>query len=116
MSMKMLQFRYYNDGNTNNNPSDWNWTHYCSIDTFKRYAPITSIGIQSLPGTKFYLNGSLNPIILGISGIFELDVSNTSATINNLRIDQDSMNLIKTLDNGYLIIDIIYEEQGGLKI
>jgi len=25
------------------------------------------------------------------------------------------MDLIKKLENGYLIIDIIYEEQGGLK-
>ena len=51
---------------------------------------------------------------MGVSGIFELDISNTSATINSLRIDQESMDLIRTLENGYLIIDIIYEEQGGL--
>ena len=116
MAMRMLQFRYYKDNNQNNSPMNWNWTYYCAADTFKSYSPIVSIGIQSLPGTKFYLNDSLNPIILGVSGIFELDVSNTSATINNLRIDQKSMDLIRTLDNGFLIIDIVYEEQGGLKI
>lgn len=114
MATKMLQFRYYKDNNKNNNPQNWNWTHYCSPDTFKQYSPIVSIGIQSLPGIKFYLNDSLNPIIIGVSGIFELDISNTSATINSLRIDQQSINLIKSLENGYLIIDIIYEEQGGL--
>lgn len=114
--VRMLQFRYYADNNKNNYPLDWNWTQYCSSNTFKKYSPIVSIGIQTLPGTKFYLNGSLNPIIIGVSGIFELDVTNTSTTINNLHIDQKSMELIKNRENGYLIIDLIYEEQGGLKV
>ena len=109
--MRMIQFRYYKDNNLNNNPMNWNWTYYCSSNTFKQYAPITSIGIQSLPGVKFYLNDSINPIILGISGVFELDVSNTSATINNLRIDQKSMDLIRNSENGFLIIDMVCDEQ-----
>jgi hypothetical protein len=36
--------------------------------------PIVQLGIQSVPGTKFYLNGSNNPIIIGNTGIYELDL------------------------------------------
>ena len=110
MATRMLQFRYYYDGNENNNPN-WKWQLYCTANSFKKYSPITAIGVQTLPGTKIYLNGSITPIIIGNSGIFELDVANTSATINNFRVDQESMKLIRDLQNGYIIIDIVYEEQ-----
>lgn len=115
MATRMAQFRYYKDGASNNFP-DWTWTRYCTSESFKKYSPIISLGIQTIPGTKFYLNSSLKPIIVGNSGIFELDVKNTSATINNIRIDQDSMELLKNLPNGYLIIDIVYEEQKEMNV
>ena len=36
--VRMLQFRYYADNNKNNYPLDWNWTQYCSSNTFKKYS------------------------------------------------------------------------------
>ena len=115
MATKITQFRYYADGNPNNYPLEWTWPHYCTSETFKKYSPIKQLGIQTLPGTRLYINSSNTPIIVGSTGIFELDVATTTATINGLRIEQDSMELIRNLDNGYLIIDIVYGDQGGNK-
>lgn len=106
----MTQFRYYADENNNNSPN-WRWTQYCATESFKAYSPILSLGVQTLPGTKFFINDSLTPIIIGNSGIFELDVSNTSVSINNIRFDQQSMETISSKQNGYLLIDVIYEDQ-----
>lgn len=108
MATRITQFRYYAEGNENNFPQENSWPSYCSQETFKKYSPILQLGIQTLPGTKIYINSSINPIIIGATGIFELDVTNTSASINGLRVDQTSMELIRDLPNGYLIIDLVY--------
>lgn len=110
MATKIAQFRYYAEQNSNNQPQDWSWATYCEASTFKNYSPILQLGIQTLPGTQLYINSSTTPIIVGHTGIFELDVTNTSASIANLRIEQSSMQQIKDLPNGYLIIDIVYEK------
>jgi len=55
MATKMMQFRYYKDyikGDTviddsvnYNYPETWDWTRYCTTDSFKKYSPIISLGI-----------------------------------------------------------------------
>lgn len=112
MATRMVQFRYYAENNANNFPVENSWASYCTQETFKKYSPILQLGIQTLPGTRFYINSGITPIIIGATGIFELDVTNTSASITSLRIDQASMEQIKKLENGYLIIDLVYGEQG----
>lgn len=71
------------------------------------------MGIQALPGTKFYLNdiNALNrePIIIGRTGIFELSLN--QAKINSIAFDEKSMETINTNENAYLIVDILYEEE-----
>lgn len=111
---RMVQLRYYTEGNANNYPSNITWPEFCTQETFKKYSPITQLGIQALPGTRFYINSGINPIIIGGSGIFELDVTNTSASITSFRMDQKSMELIRDLETGYLIIDLVYGEQEDL--
>jgi hypothetical protein len=37
---------------------------------------ISQLGIQGRPGTSFYLNGSTLPIVLGETGIYEIDLQN----------------------------------------
>ena len=111
MAVRMAQFRYYGEKHPNNQPLDNSWATYCTQETFRKYSPITQLGIQTLPGTRFYINSGITPIIIGATGVFELDTTNTSATITGLRIDQSSMELIKNLDNGHLIIDIVYGQQ-----
>ena len=110
MATKIAQFRYYSDNNINNYPKNWSWAIYCEAQAFKAYSPIMQLGIQTLPGTRLYINSSTTPVIVGSTGIFELDVTNTSASIASIRIEQASMQKLRELDNGYLIIDIVYEE------
>ena len=112
MAKQIAQLRYYSENNPNNWPLNYSWTAYCTATTFKKnYTSISQIGIQTLPGTKIYLNNGHEPIIIGATGIFELDVSNTTATISSVRIDQESMQTIKDNELGYLIIDLVYGKQ-----
>jgi predicted nucleic acid-binding Zn-ribbon protein len=51
------------------------------------------IGIQTMPGVKFYLNNSIEPIIVGSTGIYELNVENLTE-ITALSFDTTSINMI----------------------
>lgn len=79
---------------------------------FADRTPIYQLGIQALPGTKFYLNGGIDPIVVGATGIYELDLQE-KAIISALRFDAESMLTIKEMaentGNGFLIVDIVYE-------
>lgn len=104
---KIKQLRYYFDG-CPKNAGYTSMDQYCDETSFSYFAPIEQLGIQSLPGTKFYLNQSLDPIIIGGTGIYELDLRNTTAILSSLRFDKESMETIQNLDNGFLIIDLVY--------
>lgn len=78
---------------------------------FQEYYPITQLGIQSLPGTEFIVNGGDNTVVIGATGIYDLDL-NGLVKINNLQFLPSSLARIKQTTGGYLIIDILYE--GGL--
>jgi hypothetical protein len=49
--------------------------------------------------------------VIGSTGIFEIDCQNTTANITTFRVAEDSMKTIDNLENGYLIIDIVYGEE-----
>lgn len=105
---KIAQFRYYQNGNPNNYPTDWVWDHFCADQSFRDFNPIHQLGIQTLPGTRVYINQSTNPVIIGGTGIFEINCDNTTAIISSLRFDQESMRTIADDPNAYLIVDIVY--------
>ena len=69
-------------------------------------ASVSHLGIQASPGTTFFLNGDNNPIQIGKTGIFEIDVTGYG-TINSIILTETSLNTVNE-DNG-IIIDIIYE-------
>jgi len=106
---KIKQLRYYNDSSDKNNPPGLTKKELVTGRAFDRYLPIVQLGIQALPGTKFYINDAMNSIIVGYTGIYELD-SNLVYSIRRLSFDSTSMNLIDDNDNGYLLVDMIYEE------
>lgn len=84
-----------------------------SGNVFADKTPIYQLGIQALPGTKFYLNESQDPVIIGATGIYELDLHEKS-TISALHFDPESIKTIKKsllTGNGFLIVDIVYEEE-----
>lgn len=119
MANKIKQFRYYNDTNNlgKNSPSvitidgadvDVSYAHYVSGAVFGECFPVLQFGIQSLPGTKFYLNNGNDPIIIGSTGIYELDLEGQTE-ITQIQMDGGSMKVINDNDSAYLIIDIIYD-------
>ena len=117
MAKKVLQFRYYGDGNEKNFPPSVKSTDFIrnsdgNIFNTGKYnvVPISQLGIQSLPGTKFYLNGAVNPIVIGVSGIYDLDIRN-GARITELCFSEQSMRRVKNELNGYLIVDVLYGEE-----
>ena len=106
---KIQQYRYYAEGDTNRNyPTGIAFRNLVSGSVFAKTLPIVQLGIQALPGTKFYLNNNNHPIIIGNTGIYELDL-NGQTEITALSFDSTSVRLIDNNPNGYLIVDVIYE-------
>lgn len=111
MAKNIMQFRYYGDNplEGKNQPSGINMTTLQTGSVFESYLPIVQLGIQSLPGTKFYVNGddSIPPIIIGSTGIYELDLDGLSE-ITKLAFSRESLERIDESDSAYLIVDVIY--------
>lgn len=110
MAKHIMQFRYYSDEQSDNNqPKDLKAEDLEKGTVFSKYTPITQLGIQALPGTRFYLNGNIEgPVIIGSTGIYELELEGISK-INSLKFDFKSLDLIAKNPNAFLIIDVIYE-------
>ena len=107
---RMMQFRFHGVDSQLNYPqssSIYDWT----TNLFFKYGMISHLGIQGEPGVIFYLNDGNNPIVLGNTGIYELDLEGMGR-ITGLRFDRD--NLTTTYNNSFnethrLIVDIIYD-------
>lgn len=82
-----------------------------SGSAFANCVPIVKLGIQSLPGTRFRFNTNLDWIVLGATGLYELDLKDSSGSIVDLKFDKQSIQNINDNKNAYLIIDIMYEEE-----
>ena len=97
MAKKIMQYRFFEENGSQNQPN----TSYEMITKnnlingaiFSNRTPITQLGIQTLPGTKFYLNNSNDPIIIGNTGIYELDLNGLSE-ITAISFDRASINAI----------------------
>lgn len=78
------------------------------------YSPVIKLGIQTLPGVKFNFGNSLSaPIIIDHTGVYELDLQNTSTTITGLKFESESLNLISNTPNAGIIIDLLYKNSTG---
>ena len=93
-----------------NQPTGITKSKLISGSIFSDCVPIYQLGIQTLPGTKFYLNNAENPTIVNSTGIYQLDLSG-EAQITNLTFAQESLNIIDKSKLGYLIIDILCGEE-----
>ena len=87
------QFRWYGDGDSRNSPTA-SASDYQYGSVFEKYFPISQLGIQGMPGTKIYLNGSTKPVVIGVSGIYDLDIKN-GARVTGLGFDKWSLDHIK---------------------
>lgn len=122
MAKRIKQYRYYNDNNngvTQNQPKEVkgedgvaqgvSYKHYVSGLVFGSNFPVLQLGIQALPGTKFYLNNAVDPIIIGLTGIWEIDLDGQTE-ITAIQIDNESIQNIRNNDNAFLIVDVIYDD------
>lgn len=108
MAKYIMQFRYYGEQNPNNQPDEIKMENLGKKESiFSDFLPFTQLGIQTLPGTRFYLNNNEeSPIIIGSTGIYELELEGISE-ITDLHFDRKSLELINNNPNAYLIIDVV---------
>lgn len=110
MARKIGQIRYFGEKNKQNYPTTINAQRLRSGNAFSSVYPIIQLGVQTLPGIKFHLNNHSVPIIVGATGIYELDVEGLS-NITDIQFDEKSLTLINENQNAYIIIDYIYETE-----
>lgn len=111
MAYKIAQFRYYGDSDKNYSPdSEIKDLEKALNDgtAFSKFVPISKIGIQTYPGAEVLFNKNTYPIIIGSTGIFELDLDD-GVSINDIRFTEYTLRTIKNNPTYYLIVDIIYE-------
>ncbi len=109
MAKKLRQFRWYGEGDPKNSPQV-EGQQYANGLVFEGVYPIAQLGIQSLPGTEFYLNGSVKPIVIGVSGIYDLDIKN-GARVTGLSFSNQSLTRVGENATSYLIVDVLYGEE-----
>lgn len=129
MAYRVKQFRFYDEKSSvsnKNQPSSIEIDntsvpvgidHYVGGTVFKpsnneSCYPVLQLGVQALPGTKFYLNGAVEPIIVGQTGIYELELDK-GVQITEIRIDRRSLELINNNANASLLIDVLYDSKEG---
>ena len=74
---------------------------------FLDYMPLSQLGVRALPGTKFYVNGSSTPVIIGFTGMFDIDLTE-GGFISDLKFDTTSIKAIQQNDSAYLVVDMAY--------
>lgn len=105
---QIMQFRYEGFNNQNNYPkySDYN-AKLSRGNIFSDYPLISQLGIQGPPGLRFYLNRGNDPITIGKTGIYELDLENIGR-IFAIRFDKNDIENMIDKTTMRLLIDIIY--------
>lgn len=110
----IAQFRYYGENNINNYPEGFGETWPTIIMLQQKYTDIKKVIIQTMPGTRinFFSNSDNQKpdMIIGSTGIFELDLTQNDLKFYGLHIYENSLELIK--NNSYFIMTIIYTKKG----
>lgn len=104
MAFHFAQIRYNYDNSSMSNASK---AGMISGSAFSNYKSIFQLGIQAPPGTIFYINGTENKLIVGSSGIFELNFINQTS-ISSLRFDAKSIEFIEENNSSFIIVDLLY--------
>ena len=106
MARLVKQFRYYGENNTKNYPAETTYAALAAGNIFQNYGAVTQLGIQARQDCKFYVNNSPNPIMIGVTGIYELDLEGLGS-ISSIRFDRTD--LAAASETNPIMIDIIYE-------
>lgn len=119
-NLMVQQFRFYGFGNDKNVPNlERLWFYGSPPDNTEEkkhllsdYGMALKIGIQGLPGTVFHLNNNIgDKIMLDHTGIYELDLTDTTTSIKTLYFDWESLSTINRVNNTPLIVDILCYEK-----
>lgn len=112
------QFRFYGFESNFNYPEKLIWVgsnndNTRSVDLLSSVGAAVKIGIQTLPGVKFWISlGNLSdPIIIDHTGVYELDLRNTTTKIGSLFFDPKSLARVSEVDNASLIVDVLCNPQ-----
>lgn len=108
MAKRIKQFRFFGIGDTDHNTAGTTYQTLVSGNVFSDVLPILQLGIQALPGTKFYVNSSTSPVVIGVTGFYEMSLQNNTQ-ITSLSFDGNSLTAIANCSTGGLIIDVTYE-------
>lgn len=112
MAKRFDQVRYYFEGSPNNYPTKTaTYSGLMTGNAFSSKIPIVKLGIQTLPGVKFHLNNGLDSIMVGSTGVYELDLDGMTE-ITALCFEAESLNMISSSE-GSLLIDFIYDDGEG---
>lgn len=113
MAKQIKQIRYFGDnGDTRNFPSSVSKTKLTQVGYFETcgISKILQLSIHTLPGTRLVFNGdSDRPIYVGHSGVYQLDLTDTSAILWSVSFFEEDLDDI-VASNAGLIIDILYED------
>ena len=113
MAKQIKQFRYFKSGSTKDYPDGVILEDFVAGTAFLNNYPIVHLGIQTIPGVKFYLNNTPNTLMVDATGIFEIDLEEKTE-IDAINFEAETFkSLIEQNNNGYVIIDIVYDD-GGL--
>lgn len=108
MAKRIKQFRFFGTADTTHNTPNTNFQTLVSGNLFADILPILQLGIQALPGTKFYVNSSTSPVIVGVTGVYEMSLQDNTQ-ITSLSFDGKSLQAISNSSTGGLIIDVTYD-------
>lgn len=115
MARKIGQVRYFGDGenggSAKNYPAGIRKISLATGSAFNDIVPITQLGVQTLPGMKIYINDHPNPVVVGQTGIYELNLDGNSS-INKLAFGADTLATVSNNPSAYLIVDYISEREG----
>lgn len=82
-----------------------------SYNLLENFGPVSHLGIQGEPGVIFYLNHGSDPISIGATGIYELNLEGIGH-ISALRFDMDTLKEKYDEQESTLhrvLVDIVYE-------
>lgn len=109
MAKRVSQIRWFGEDDPRNYPANITLEKLRYGTAFPRTYPVTRFSVQTLPGTKIFINSSLLPIVIGTTGIYELDVEGLS-NISSIQFDNTSLQVIAKAGKT-IIIDYVYETE-----
>lgn len=108
---QVKQIRFYGYNSPLNYPSGITYNELVNGQAFlNSEEKAQKVGIQAPPGTKFLIGGGLhqgNYIVVGSTGIYEIDLTNMGITIDSIQLYGTSLDQINMNNSSSLIVDII---------